>query len=153
LLLVLIFFQLAFGALMAGHKAATVASTWPTINGMWWPIDGAVQQVSDWLNNPLLVHFVHRSLAYLLLAGILVFTYQLYKTPLSKPLVSYRGLAASVAGIQVLLGILSLFASRGIIPGKWGWFEWLAQIHQLTGMALLLILVMLLYLIRPSSAK
>ena len=153
ILLVLIFFQLAFGALMAGHKAATVASTWPTINGMWWPIDGSVHHSSDWLNNPLLVHFVHRSLAYFLLAGILVFTYQLYKTPLSKPLLNYRGLAAGVVGIQVLLGILSLFASRGIIPGKWGWFEWLAQIHQLTGMALLLILVMLLYLIRPSSAK
>jgi len=153
ILLVLIFFQLAFGALMAGHKAATVASTWPTINGMWWPIDGSVQQVSDWLNNPLLVHFVHRSLAYLLLTGILVFTYQLYKIPLAKPLLSYRGLAAGVAGLQVVLGILSLFASRGIIPGKWGWFEWLAQIHQLTGMALLLILVMLLYLIRPSTAK
>lgn len=152
-LLGLLFLQLGFGALMAGHKAATVASTWPTINGMWWPIDGSVQELADWLNNPLLVHFVHRSLAYLLLAGILVFTYQLYKTPLSKPLLSYRGLAAGVVCFQVLLGILSLFASRGIIPGKWGWFEWLAQLHQLTGMALLLILVMLLYLIRASSAK
>lgn len=152
-LIVLLFFQLAFGALMAGHKAATVASTWPTINGMWWPIEGAVQHRSDWLNNPLLVHFVHRSLAYLLFAGIIFFTYQLYKTSVTKPLQSFRGLAAGVVGIQVVLGILSLFASRGIIAGKWGWFEWLAQIHQLTGMALLLILVMLLYCIRPSIAK
>jgi cytochrome c oxidase assembly protein subunit 15 len=33
----LLFFQLIYGALMAGHKAANVASTWPTINGEWVP--------------------------------------------------------------------------------------------------------------------
>ena len=33
----LLFFQLIYGALMAGHKAANVASTWPTINGEWIP--------------------------------------------------------------------------------------------------------------------
>ena len=34
---VILFFQLIYGALMAGHKAANVASTWPTINGQWVP--------------------------------------------------------------------------------------------------------------------
>ena len=32
-ILLILFFQLIYGALMAGHKAANVASTWPTING------------------------------------------------------------------------------------------------------------------------
>ena len=36
-ILVILFFQLIYGALMAGHKAAAVAPTWPTINGDWIP--------------------------------------------------------------------------------------------------------------------
>ena len=36
-ILVLLIFQLLFGALMAGHKAAAAAPTWPTINGEWFP--------------------------------------------------------------------------------------------------------------------
>ena len=36
-ILLILFFQLIYGALMAGHKAANVASTWPRINGEWLP--------------------------------------------------------------------------------------------------------------------
>jgi cytochrome c oxidase assembly protein subunit 15 len=89
--------------------------------------------------------------AYILLIGIVCFTVQLYRHPLSKPVAFIKNWAAILVLIQVLLGIFSLFASKGIIPGKWGWFEWLAQIHQLTGMALLLLMVKLLYLIRPAT--
>lgn len=148
-LLALLIVQLAFGALMAGHKAATAAATWPTINGAWWPFTDKQLAWKDVVNNPILIHFIHRLLAYILLIGIVCFTVQLYKNPLSKPVAYIKNWAAVLVFIQVLLGILSLIASKGIIPGKWGWFEWLAQIHQLTGMALLLLMVKLLYLIRP----
>jgi heme a synthase len=33
----LVTIQLLYGALMAGHKAANIAATWPTINGQWVP--------------------------------------------------------------------------------------------------------------------
>src|SRR6186997_3522400 len=36
-IIVVLVFQLAFGALMAGHKAATAAPTWPDINGSYFP--------------------------------------------------------------------------------------------------------------------
>jgi cytochrome c oxidase assembly protein subunit 15 len=36
--------------------------------------------------------------------------------------------------------------STSIVPGQWGVFEWMAQLHQLVAMLLLLSLVMLLYL-------
>jgi cytochrome c oxidase assembly protein subunit 15 len=48
--------------------------------------------------------------------------------------------------MQVLLGILSVLYSTAIIPGQWGIFEWMAQLHQLVAMLLLLSLVLLLYL-------
>ena len=150
-LLALLIMQLAFGALMAGHKAATAAATWPTINGDWWPFNDKQLEWKNVVNNPILIHFIHRLFAYILLAGIVCFTVQLYRNPLSKPVGSIKNWAAALVLIQVLLGIFSLFASKGIIPGKWGWFEWLAQIHQLTGMALLLLMVKLLYLIRPAT--
>ena len=150
-LLALLIVQLAFGALMAGHKAATAAATWPTINGAWWPFSGNQLAWKDVVNNPILIHFIHRLFAYTLLIGIVYFTIQLYRNSLSNPVAFIKNWAAALVFFQVLLGIFSLFASKGIIPGKWGWFEWLAQIHQLTGMALLLLMVKLLYLIRPAT--
>jgi cytochrome c oxidase assembly protein subunit 15 len=50
--------------------------------------------------------------------------------------------------IQIVLGVLSLFASIKIIPDNWGAFEWIAQFHQLTAMLLLLTLVWMTYLFK-----
>jgi cytochrome c oxidase assembly protein subunit 15 len=47
--------------------------------------------------------------------------------------------------LQVLLGVLSVLTSKNIIPGTWGNFEWMAQIHQLVGMLLLLSVVNIIY--------
>jgi len=47
--------------------------------------------------------------------------------------------------LQVLLGIFSVLTSKNIIPGTWGSFEWMAQLHQLVGMLLLLSVVNILY--------
>ncbi len=68
-ILVLLFFQLLYGALMAGNKAATVAPTWPTINGSWVPAGLFSEKplVQDLAGNKITIHFIHRGLAYLLL--------------------------------------------------------------------------------------
>jgi cytochrome c oxidase assembly protein subunit 15 len=50
--------------------------------------------------------------------------------------------------LQAILGIASLFASRNIVPGRWAGFEWLAQLHQVTGMLLVLSLVYFYFLLR-----
>ncbi|MCA6486584.1 MAG: COX15/CtaA family protein [Chitinophagaceae bacterium] len=149
ILLGVMLIQLAFGALMAGHKAATAASTWPTINGEWFPFSLQNLQLKDFVENPILIHFVHRSLAYFLLIAIVAFSFKLGQTNLPPAVRQMRWLPVWVVLIQVLLGISSLLTSKGIVPGKWGGFEWTAQLHQLTGMVLLLVMVKLLYLIRP----
>lgn len=149
-LLAVMLVQLAFGALMAGHKAATAASTWPTINGEWWPFQNIKWQAKEIIENPIAIHFVHRSLAYFLLIAIGYFSYRLWQHGLPKTIHQMRRLPMAIVLIQVILGISSLLASRGIIPGKWGAFEWIAQLHQLVGMVLLLVMVKLLYLIRPA---
>jgi len=146
-ILLILFFQLIYGALMAGHKAANVASTWPTINGEWLPasIWGKDSFFINAINNTIWVHFIHRGLAYLLLALLLVWTLRLLKLQGNPFWVRARIAPAILVFIQVLLGIFTVLASAHIVPGVWGGFEWLAQLHQLVGMLLLLSVINILY--------
>jgi cytochrome c oxidase assembly protein subunit 15 len=144
--------QLLYGALMAGHKAATVAPTWPTINGQWVP-DHLLKEsfVLNMVDNTIWIHFVHRGLAYLLLLLIVVWTFRLSRLQAPSLLQKVRWLPVSIVLMQVLLGIASVLSSTGIVPGHWGLFEWMAQLHQLTGMLLLLSLVAMLYLVKRNN--
>ncbi|MCU0403684.1 MAG: COX15/CtaA family protein [Chitinophagaceae bacterium] len=142
--------QLIYGALMAGHKAASAAPTWPDINGSVFSPAGLYKSDHGLLNlvdNRIMVHYVHRGLAYLLLFGGIWLTVLLVKkTKKGTSLYRTRFLPAAILALQVLLGIFSVLTSTGIVPNQWGLFEWMAQLHQLTGMVLLLAFVYLLYL-------
>lgn len=151
-IIVVLFFQLIFGALMAGHKAATAAATWPTINGMWIP-DQLFSLKPIWINfieNKILIHFVHRTLAYALILLIVVWTLNAKKYKGSQLFSKYKYWLIIAACFQIILGVLSLLYAPTIIPNHWGVFEWLAQLHQLVGMSLLLICVFYLYIIRST---
>jgi cytochrome c oxidase assembly protein subunit 15 len=50
--------------------------------------------------------------------------------------------------MQLLLGVLAVLSSLKIVPNQWGPFEWLAQLHQLVAMLLLLSLVWVLYVLK-----
>lgn len=142
--------QLAFGALMAGHKAATAAPTWPDINGemipavMWRPEWGLL----NFLENKILIHFVHRGLAYLILAGVVILTFHLYRLKPQSPIFKRSWwLPLFIVTLQVVLGIASVLFSLQIVPRTWGTFEWMAQLHQLVAMFLLMSLVFVKYLV------
>lgn len=149
-LILLIGFQLIYGALMAGHKAANVAATWPSINGHWIPEPFLTKEsfLLNTINNKLFIHFVHRGLAYLLLLIIVLFTIQLFKKTGTALFYILRPLPIAIVFVQVMLGILTVLSSVKIVPGTWGVFEWMAQLHQLFGMLLLLSLVSLLFVVR-----
>jgi cytochrome c oxidase assembly protein subunit 15 len=146
-ILLLLFFQLIYGALMAGHKAANVASTWPTINGEWVPagLMGENGFFLNAVNNKIWIHFAHRGLAYLLTFLIILWTSRLLKLQGNNFWVRARIAPALLVFIQILLGIFTVLASAHIVPGIWGGFEWLAQLHQLVGMLLLLSVINILY--------
>jgi cytochrome c oxidase assembly protein subunit 15 len=153
-LVVILFVQLIFGALMAGHKAATAAATWPTINGSWVP-DGLLKEKPVTLNffeNKITIHFMHRGLAYTLLILIIIYSVKVFRVPPASKIFSQaRRLPLILVAVQVILGILSVLTSTGIVPNRWGTFEWMAQLHQITGMLLLLSLVAMLFLTRQLS--
>jgi cytochrome c oxidase assembly protein subunit 15 len=50
--------------------------------------------------------------------------------------------------MQAMMGIASVLLAKQIVPNRWGGFEWMAQLHQLGGMLLLLSLVWGMYLTR-----
>ncbi len=146
-IILILFFQLIYGALMAGHKAANVASTWPTINGQWLPTgltskDGFLLNA---VNNTIWIHFVHRGLAYILLGIIIYWTTQMNKIKGNSFWAKVNRLPMFLVFIQVLLGVLTILSSAHIVPGVWAKFEWFAQLHQLVGMLLLLSVVNILY--------
>ena len=136
--IVILAVQLIYGAFMAGQKAAQAAPTWPFINGDWLP--SSVLQKSI-LYHTISIHFIHRTLAFL------IFLYGIYWTWQCNKIVGLkrRFLPIILVLFQALLGILSVLTSPKAIKNGWGIFEWNAQLHQLVAMALLLSLVYFLY--------
>ncbi|MEY3737481.1 MAG: hypothetical protein RL544_259 [Bacteroidota bacterium] len=152
-LLAILVLQLMYGALMAGHKAAMVAPTWPTINGDYLPGNLFSDPVFllNFIENKILVHFMHRSIAYILLLLMIIWTIRLLRINGSVFFNRIKIIPMLLVILQVLLGIASLLYARSIIPGVWGIFEWMAQIHQLVGMSLLLSLVATYYVMRAQT--
>jgi cytochrome c oxidase assembly protein subunit 15 len=162
-ILVLLFFQLLYGALMAGNKAATAAPTWPTINGSWIPggLFSEKPLMQDLAGNKITVHFIHRGLAYMLLIFVGVWTVLAVRIKVPPGASGAGGVEGSAAfrrlrwlpllliAVQIVLGICSLLTSPGIVPQQWVAFDWLAQLHQVTGLLFLLTMVGMLYLVIP----
>jgi cytochrome c oxidase assembly protein subunit 15 len=148
-ILILLVFQLLYGALMAGHKAATAASTWPSINGYLLQPAGLYKEEHGLLNfidNKIMIHYIHRGLAYLLLVATIIFSYRINKLSLTPLMEKTKWLPAGLVVLQILLGIATVLTSVAIVPNRWGNFEWLALLHQLTGMSFLLAIIWMLYL-------
>ena len=139
--------QLIYGAFMAGLKAAMAAATWPTINGMWVP-DQMMSQ--SFVNNPINVHFVHRTLAYLLFAAIIYWFVKARKTAKMQPqtiLDKASYWPVILVSLQVVLGIVTVLSAPKMVFGKFGQFEILAEMHQLIAMFLLVSLMVNLYIV------
>jgi len=147
----LVVLQLMFGALMAGHKAATAAPTWPDINGAFVPANmfADTHLLMNFIENKITVHFMHRMLAYLILLLVLALSFRMYRLPAATSVFrKIRPIPILLVFVQIVLGVLSVIVSPRIIPNHWGAFEWFAQLHQIVGMLLTLSLVSLLYLVR-----
>ncbi len=151
----LLVIQLVYGAFMAGHKAATAAPTWPDINGTIIPANmfGKEGGLADLIDNRITIHFIHRGLAYLLFFLVAWLTFHLYKTTGSPAYRKARRWPLALVILQVALGVFAVLTSPGIVPNRWGLFEWLAEMHQLIAMFFLLSLIRVLYLVRPGTVN
>lgn len=141
-LLALLFLQLVYGALMAGSHAALSAPTWPDINGAFIPehlfIGGS--KARQLYSNPLVIQVVHRSLAYLLGLGTLLWFYLAGKTVSRGWLNKFSRVPLLLVFMQITLGVLAVVNSPFV--GAIGF----SVAHQFTGMLLLLSLLVTGYL-------
>ena len=144
--------QLIFGAFMAGLKAATAAPTWPDINGMMIPggMFGNAGFFHNAVHDKITIHFIHRTLAYIIGVSIFIWWISSRKISYSSAFNRAKNWTIIFVMIQIILGVLTVLNGRVTGQGKFGAFEWLAQLHQLTGMLLFLSLIAVLYLL---SAK
>jgi cytochrome c oxidase assembly protein subunit 15 len=104
--ILLFVFQFIAGTLVAGHKAALLAPTYPDMNGHLIPPNLFSQK--DFLNNPLFLNFFHRHFA-LILGVVLIF---LALKGVFLPIILWL--------IQFILGIITTLNSKGDIPVLWG---------------------------------
>ena len=148
-LIILLVIQLLYGAFMAGLKAANTAPTWPTINGMIVPDDMYKKGLPDGLFfNKISIHFIHRLLAYFIFIFIIIWWLKAKLSKASTLFARAKNFPLILVIVQIVLGVLAVLISPKIILGSFGIFEWIALLHQLIGMLLLLSLVTNVYLIK-----
>jgi heme a synthase len=153
LLTALICVQLVFGAFMAGLKAATVAPTWPDINGMIVPTGMFNRSfLNNAVHDKITIHFIHRTLAYIIAILIFVWWFAARRISYSPAFNKAKNLTVFFVITQVALGILTVLNSTKLGHGSFGAFEWFAQLHQLTGMLLLLNMVAVIYFLTGRRA-
>ena len=148
-IIIVLFFQLIYGAFMAGLKAAISAPTWPDINGSMIPasMDELYPWTKNLVSNNITVHFIHRGLAYLL--SVLVIIWWL-KANAVKENVLFNRLRTSfliLTVLQVVLGIFTVlnatYTGRLVVLGV---------LHQCTAMLLLMSAVTIAYVLKKKTA-
>jgi cytochrome c oxidase assembly protein subunit 15 len=121
--------QLFYGALVAGLRAGPVAGAgwlnweaWPLMQGHLFPdgVDWAQGWLHAWLNDPFLIHFIHRWWAWVVVGVLVVMGRKLRRAGARPASIAIH----SAFGTQVLLGIATVMSGVAL---------WLAVLHQLVG--------------------
>ena len=153
-LILLTFLQLTYGSFMAGIKAANVAPTWPTINGVYMPntvfTKGFVKD-PDIAALKLNIQFSHRTLAYLLVLVLLPWFYYASKASKHTPIAALsntKWAPLALVLLQVTLGVFTVLTSVQYQPCRFGTFEVFAELHQLVAMFLLMALLVNLFVVK-----
>lgn len=148
-LLPVLILQLIYGAFMAGLKAATAAPTWPDINGSFLPHsihtfgNRSFGGLSFLFDHPLMVHFIHRNLAYAVFLLMMIWTWKAQRINGTSLFRGTRIWPFVIVLAQVILGILTVLNATH--PEA---FLWIAVLHQFFAMLFLLSLVFMLYILR-----
>ncbi len=147
-IIIILFFQLIYGAFMAGLKAAVSAPTWPSINGSMVP--AAMNELSPWaknlVSNNIMVHFIHRGLAYVLFILITVWYFKAGVIKKNRLFGKLRFRLLILVTLQLVLGIFTVLKStqpNGLLL--------FGVLHQFIAMLLVMCIITLLYLLRKKS--
>jgi cytochrome c oxidase assembly protein subunit 15 len=137
---IILWIQIFFGGIMSGMKAGVIFPTWPYMNGELIP--QVIFNSSEWsvenfnyydrnLFMPALMHFIHRSLAYILFFFGVYYCYKVLKSCTKRPLIIGSKLLITLLIIQVVIGIITVINCQGTIPVLYG------VLHQAAALCLL----------------
>jgi len=138
LFLLLIFLQITIGAFVSGMDAGKIYNSWPLMGANYFPNDNSIINLFNLsaFNDPSLVQFFHRNLAYLIFIFFLYIFYYVYKKKL-KSFFYIINMIGLLLILQIVLGIITLLSGAQIM---------LASMHQISSIFLLSSGIYLIYL-------
>ncbi|MBK8169031.1 MAG: COX15/CtaA family protein [Sandaracinaceae bacterium] len=110
LLLVVLTIQIIYGAFVAGLHAGYIYNTWPTMYGQWFPSASWDDALSyrNWIDNPAVVQFVHRVVAYVFVVLVTIFCAYAARVSLRSATRQWIYGVGVLTLVQVGLGIATL---------------------------------------------
>ena len=136
--ILLLFFQLIIGAFVSGMDAGTIYNTWPLMGSSYYPDDSSFDDFLNvnLFNDPSIVQFIHRNLAYLI---VFFYLYLLFLVFRNKHIKFY--LPIFIIGIslllQIVLGVFTILSGVKIIY---------ASLHQINSILIILAALYFLYI-------
>ena len=141
--MLIIFLQICIGAFVSGMDAGKIYNSWPLMGSGFFPDDNSIQNLFylSAFNDPSLVQFMHRNLAYLIFLFYIFIFIKIYKNRLSG-LFTAINVAGFLLILQIILGILTLLFGAQIV---------VSSMHQISSILLVSSSIYFLYLNNKSS--
>ena len=143
--LFLIFLQIIFGAFVSGMDAGMIYNSWPLMGSSYFPDDNSIRNFFKLsvFNDPSLVQFIHRNLAYLIGIFYLIIFFYIKKNQLNDFNKTFY-LIGLLLLLQIILGILTLLSGAQIL---------LASMHQISSIFLVLATIYLVFINLKTSQQ
>ena len=122
--LVCILLQISLGAFVSGLDAGKIYQTWPLMGENYFPNDSSVDQLFllNLFDNPSLVQFIHRNVAYLIFFLFLFIAYIVFKNNNFSHLRNITLFLFLIILLQIFLGIVTILSGANIF---------VASLHQI----------------------
>ena len=136
--LLLIFFQLIIGAFVSGMDAGKVYNTWPLMGSTYFPSDSSFFEFLNLevFDNPSIMQFAHRNLAYLIVFIYLYILYSVFKNGNIRLRLPILIIGVSLL-FQIFLGILTILS---------GVKMFYASLHQINSIIIILSTLYFIYI-------
>ena len=136
--LLILFLQLIIGAFVSGMDAGNVYNTWPLMGTSYFPDDSRILEFLNIsvFNNPSIVQFIHRNLAYLI---VIIYAYLLFLVikENNKIFIKPILLIGISLFLQIILGVMTLLSGVKITY---------ASLHQINSIFIILTTLYFLYI-------
>ena len=136
--LFLIFLQIIFGAFVSGMDAGKIYNSWPLMGNSYFPDDNSIYNFFKLsvFNEPSLVQFIHRNLAYLIIIlYLIIFVYIRLKN--LRNFIKTIYFLGALLFLQIILGVFTLLSGAQIL---------IASMHQISSIFLVLSTIYLVFI-------